>query len=91
LISPVIGESGHGEDTSEANSGFVVPELPSGCRVTLGELFGIGPAGISLDESLLAVAIDTDQDGTDEPGDGDGGLDDVELVDRSWPAVGRGM
>jgi hypothetical protein len=82
---------GYGVDTSEAHSGFFVSELASGCRVSLGELLGIGSACVSLDESLLAVAVDADEDGTDEPGDGDRDLDDVERVARSWPTVGRGM
>jgi hypothetical protein len=87
LLVPVIGESGHGGDTSETHSGFVVPELVSGCGVSLGQLLGVGP-GASLDESLLAVAVDADEDSTDEPGNGDGGLDDVEWIDRRWPTVG---
>jgi hypothetical protein len=93
LLVPVVGESGHGVDTSEADSGFFVSELAGGCGVSLGELLSIGSASVSLDESLLAVAVDVDEDedGADEPGDGDGGLDDVERVDRSWPAVGRSM
>jgi hypothetical protein len=67
-----------------------VPELISGCRVSLGKLFGVGSACVSLDESLLAVAVDAYKDGTDEPGDSDRGLDDVERVLRSWPTVGSG-
>jgi hypothetical protein len=88
LLDPVVGESGHGVDTSEAHSGFLVPELAGGCGVPLSKLLGVGSACVSLDESLLAVAVDTDEDGTDEPGDGDRGLDDVERVERSWPTVG---
>jgi hypothetical protein len=88
LLVPVVGESGHGVDTSEAHSGFLVPELVGGCGVSLGKLLGVGLACVSLDESLLAV--DADEDGTDEPGDRDRGLDDVERVARSWPTVGSG-
>jgi hypothetical protein len=88
LLDPVVGESGHGVDTREAHSGFLVPELIGGCRVSLGKLLGVGSVCVSLDESLLAVAIDANEDGADEPGDGDRGLDDVERVDRSWPTVG---
>jgi hypothetical protein len=54
-------------------------------------LLGVGSACVSLDKSLLAVAVDADEDGADEPGDGDRGLDDVERVINSWPTVGRGM
>jgi hypothetical protein len=87
-VVPVVGESGHGVDTSGAHSGLLVSELASGCGVSLGKLLGIGSACVSLDESLLAVAVDTDEDGTDEPGDSDRGLDNVERVERSWPTVG---
>jgi hypothetical protein len=45
-----------------------VPELVGGCGVSLGELFGVGSMCVSLDESLLAVAVDADEDGADEPG-----------------------
>lgn len=38
-----------------------------------------------------AVAVDTDEDGTEEPGDGDGGLDDVERVDECDPPHGPEM
>lgn len=88
LLDPVVGESGHGVDTSEADSGFLVPELVGGCGVSLSQLLGVGSMCVSLDESLLAVAVDADEDSADEPGDGDRGLDDVEQVDRGWPTVG---
>ncbi|MGH3885239.1 MAG: hypothetical protein ACRDSZ_01510 [Pseudonocardiaceae bacterium] len=78
LLVPVIGESGHSVDTSEAHSGFLVPELAGGRRITLGKLLGISSACVSLNESLLAVAVDADEDGTNEPGDGDRGPYDVE-------------
>jgi hypothetical protein len=87
LFVPVIGKSGHGVDTTEADSGFFVPKLVGGCRVPLGELLGVDSACVSLDKSLLAVAVDADEDGADDP-DGDRGLDNVEQVDRSWPTVG---
>jgi hypothetical protein len=83
LVVPVVGESGHGVDTSEADSCSLVPELAGGCGVALGKLLGVGSACVSLDESLLAVAIDADQDGTDEPGNSDSGLDDVERVETA--------
>jgi hypothetical protein len=67
-----------------------VAELISGCGVSLGKLFGVGSACVSLHESLLAVAVDANEDGTDKAGDGDRGFDDVERVDNSWPTVGRG-
>jgi hypothetical protein len=67
-----------------------VAELTSGCGVSLGELLGVGSVCVSLGESLLPIAVDADEDGTNEPGDGDGGLDNVEQVDRSWPTVGSG-
>jgi hypothetical protein len=88
LLVPVIGESGHGVDTTEADSRFFVPKLVGGCRVPLGELLGVGSACVSFDESLLAVAVDANEDRTDEPGDGDRGLDDVERVDNNRPTVG---
>lgn len=87
LLVPVVGESRHGVDPSEAHGGFLVPELAGGCRITLGRLLGVGSVCIPLDESLLAVAVDADEDGTDEPGDRDRGLDDVERVPRSWLTV----
>jgi hypothetical protein len=31
-------------------------------------LLGVDSACVSLDESLLAVAVDADEDGADEPG-----------------------
>ncbi|MDQ2882335.1 MAG: hypothetical protein M3Y48_14295 [Actinomycetota bacterium] len=90
LLTPVVSESGHGVDTSEAHRSFVVPELVGGCRITLSKLIGVGSMRVSLDESLLAVAIDANKNGTDEPGNGDRSLDDVERIDRSWPTVGPG-
>ncbi|MGH4010653.1 MAG: hypothetical protein ACRDTH_21245 [Pseudonocardiaceae bacterium] len=65
-----------------------MPELVGGGGVSLGKVLGVGSACVSLDESLLAVAVDADENGTDEPGDSDRGLDDIERVPRSWPAVG---
>lgn len=65
-----------------------MPELFGGCGVSLGQLLGVGPACVALDESLLAVAVDADEDSTDEPGNRDGGLDDVERVYKRWPTVG---
>ncbi len=82
LLIPVVGESGHGVDTSEAHRSFLVPELVGGCRITLSKLIGVGSMRVSLDESLLAVAIDANKDGTDEPGNGDRSLDDVKRIDR---------
>ncbi len=64
-----------------------MPELVGGCGVSLGKLLSVSSMCVTLDESLLAVAIDTDDDGTDEPGNGDRSLDDVERVDQSWPTV----
>jgi hypothetical protein len=91
LLVPVVGKSVHGVDTSETDSGFFVSELIGGCRVSLGKLLGIGSVCVSLGESLLAVAVDADEDGTDKPGDGDRGLEEFERIDGRWAtAVGRG-
>jgi len=91
LLNPVVGKLGHSVDTSQAHSGFLVAELVSGGRVSLGELLRIGSAGVSLDKALFAVTIDADEDGTDEPRNGNRGLYYVERVDNSWPAVGSRM
>jgi hypothetical protein len=88
LLIPVVGQSCHGVDTSKADSGFFVSKLFGGCGVALGKLLRVGSVCVSLDESLLAVGVDTDEDSTDEPGDSDGGLNDVKWVDRGWPTVG---
>jgi hypothetical protein len=91
LIVPVVGESGHGVDTGQTHSGFFVAELISGCGVSLGKLLGVCPVCVSLDQPLLAIAVDADEDGTVEPGDGNRGLDDVQRVNNSRPTVGSGV
>jgi hypothetical protein len=68
-----------------------MPELVSGCGVSRGKLLGVGSVCISLQDSLLAVAVNADEHGTDKPGNSDRGFDDVKLINRNRPTVGCGV
>jgi hypothetical protein len=66
---------GHGVDASKSRSCFFVAKLLRSGGVSLRKLLVVGSVCVSFDKALLAVAVNTDEDGPDELGDGDRGLD----------------
>jgi hypothetical protein len=90
LFCPVVGEAGKGVDAGEADGGLVVAELFGGGGVAVGELACVRAVCTALGEELLAVGVETSEDGTDQGQGRHGGFEDVVDVDRLggfWPAA----
>lgn len=82
MLFPVVSEAGEGVDAGEADGGLLVAELFGGSGIAVGELACVCAVCVALGQQLLAVGVETGEDGTDQGQCGDGGFEDVIDVDR---------